>query len=95
MKPSNKWAPNTRLSFVMFFVVLVVAVTTKPIHQIDPNPIFSFTAIGIGAISLFLCIWRIEHLDKKKKSETARRWYYFASVISGLVVLLNLIAMGA
>lgn len=94
MKPSNKWAPNTQLSFVMFFVILVVAATSKALHQIDPNPLAASLVALIGASGLFFCIWQLVKNGGKPKTEAAYRWYYFGAVLFGLVIILTSITLG-
>lgn len=88
------WAPNTHLSFVMFFVVLTVATLSKIIHQLNPSLWVVFTIVGLGLVSLIFCVWRVDKVGKDNKKENQRRWYYFAAVISGLAVILTLIAAG-
>lgn len=94
MKPSNKWAPNTYLSFVMFFVILVVAASSKAIHQIDPSPLSASLVALMGAGGLFFCIRQLVKNDGKPKTEAVYRWYYFGAVLFGLVVILTSITLG-
>lgn len=89
-----KWAPNTYLSFVMFFVILVVAASSKPIHQIEPNPIAAALVALIGASGLFFCIRQLVKNDGNPKTEIICRWYYLGAVLFGLVVILTSITLG-
>lgn len=88
------WAPSTYFSFVMFFVILTVAVLSEKIHQLNPSLWAVFTIVGLGLLSLIFCVWRVDAVGKNNKKENQRRWYYFAAVISGLVVILTLVAAG-
>lgn len=88
------WAPSTYFSFVMFFVILTIAVLSEKIHQLNPSLWAVFTIMGMSLISLIFCVWRVDTVGKNNKKENQRRWYYFAAVISGLVVILTLVAAG-
>ncbi len=88
------WAPSTYFSFVMFFVILTIAVLSEKIHQLNPSLWAVFTIVGVGLLSLIFCVWRVDAVGKNNKKENQRRWYYFTAVISGLVVILTLVAAG-
>ena len=46
------WAPSTYFSFVMFFVILTIAVLSEKIHQLNPSLWAVFTIVGLGIVSL-------------------------------------------